>query len=48
MRTMETLKDNGIKFAYPTLIWWNAKGEMRGCACERRETYRFVRKELGV
>jgi hypothetical protein len=42
------LKDNGIKFAYPTLIWWNAKGEMRGCACEKRETYRFVRKELGA
>lgn len=42
------LKDNGINFAYPTLIWWNAKGEMRGCACERRQTYRFVRKELGA
>ena len=42
------LKDNGIKFAYPTLIWWNAKGEMRGCACEKRETYRFVRRELGA
>jgi hypothetical protein len=42
------LKDNGINFAYPTLIWWNAKGEMRGCACEKRETYRFVRKELGA
>jgi hypothetical protein len=42
------LKDNGVNFAYPTLIWWNAKGEMRGCACEKRETYRFVRKELGV
>jgi hypothetical protein len=42
------LKDNGIDFAYPLLIWWNAEGEMRGCACEKRETYRFVRKELGV
>jgi hypothetical protein len=42
------LKDNGINFAYPTLIWWNAKGEMRGCACEKRQTYRFVRKELGA
>jgi hypothetical protein len=42
------LKDNGIDFAYPLLIWWNAKGEMRGCACEKRETYRFVRKELGA
>jgi hypothetical protein len=42
------LKDNGIGFAYPTLIWWNDKGEMRACACERRETYRFVRRELGA
>ena len=42
------LKDNGVRFAYPTLIWWNAKGEMRGCACDRRETYRFVRRELGA
>jgi hypothetical protein len=42
------LKDNGVELRYPTLVWWNAKGEMRACACERRETYRFVRKELGV
>lgn len=42
------LKDNGVKFAYPLLIWWNDKGEMRACACEKRETYRFVRKELGA
>jgi hypothetical protein len=42
------LKDNGINFAYPLLIWWTADGEMHGCACERPETYRFVRKELGL
>ena len=42
------LKANGINFAYPTLIWWTADGKMRGCACEKRETYRFVRRELGV
>lgn len=42
------LKDNGIKFAYPTLIWWTKDGEMRGCACEKRETYKYVRKELGL
>jgi hypothetical protein len=48
------LKANGITVSdptgirYPTLIWWNARGEMRGCACEKRETYRFVRRELGV
>lgn len=42
------LKANGINFAYPTLIWWTKDGKMRGCACEKRETYRFVRRELGV
>lgn len=42
------LKDNGIRFAYPLLIWWDEEGKMRGCACEKRETYRFVREELGA
>lgn len=42
------LKDNGVNFAYPTLIWWTKDGKMRACACEKKETYRFVRKELGV
>jgi hypothetical protein len=42
------LKDNGVNFAYPLLVWWNDRGEMRSCACERRETYRFVRRELGA
>lgn len=42
------MKDNGVTFAYPLLVWWNDRGEMRACACEKRETYRFVRKELGA
>ena len=42
------LKANGIDFAYPTLIWWTKDGKMRGCACEKRETYRYVRQELGL
>lgn len=42
------LKDNGVNFAYPLLVWWDDKGRMRSCACEKRETYRFVRRELGV
>jgi hypothetical protein len=42
------LKANGVNFAYPALIWWTADGKMRACACEKRETYRFVRRELGV
>jgi hypothetical protein len=47
-RLQPLLRDNGIDFRYPTLIWWNDKGQMRGCACESRQTYRFVRKELGA
>ena len=47
-RLRPLLKDNGVELRYPTLVWWNAKGEMRACACEKRETYRFVRRELGV
>jgi hypothetical protein len=42
------LKDNGIAFAYPTLIWWTKDGRMRGCACEKEETYANVRRELGA
>lgn len=42
------LKDNGVDFAYPLLVWWTKDGEMKACACEKRETYRFVRKDLGA
>lgn len=42
------LKDNGLAFGYPLLVWWDEKGRMRSCACEAPETYRFVRKELGL
>jgi len=42
------LAHNGIKLRYPTLIWWTKDGKMHGCACERRETYRYVLKELGA
>ena len=47
-RLTPLLKDNGVDFAYPLLVWWDQDGTMRACACEKRETYRFVRKELGV
>jgi len=42
------LKANGVTFAYPLLVWWTPDGKMKACACEKRETYRFVRKDLGV
>jgi hypothetical protein len=42
------LAHNGIRFAYPTLVWWNKQGVMRGCACEKAATYRNVERELGA
>jgi len=42
------LSDNGIKLAYPIVIWWNKDGKMEGCACENPHTDRFVRKDLDV
>jgi hypothetical protein len=46
-RLRPLLRANGVDLRYPTLIWWNDKGEMRACACEKPQTYRFVRRELG-
>ena len=45
------LAANGVDdhgFRYPTLVWWDKQGRMRACACEKRPSYRFVRKELGA
>lgn len=42
------LAENGLPMHYPTLIWQDAKGRLRGCACEEPETYAFFRKDLGV
>lgn len=45
------LAANGVDnhgFRYPTLVWWDKQGHMRACACEKRQTYRFVRRELGA
>jgi hypothetical protein len=42
------MKDNGVNFAYPTLVWWTRDGKMRACACEKPESYANVLKELGA
>jgi hypothetical protein len=47
-RLTRLMGDNRVRFAYPLLVWWNAKGEMRACACEAPQSYRFVRRELGT
>lgn len=40
------LKDNGVAFDYPTLIWWTKDGRMRACACTDPRSYHLVEKEL--
>jgi hypothetical protein len=42
------LKHNGIRLAYPTLVWWTKDGAMRGCACESASSYHYVEKDLGA
>ena len=48
---MPLLAANGVDthgFRYPTLVWWDKQGRMRACACEKRQTYGNVRRELGA
>ncbi len=42
------LAENNIELRYPTLIWKDAKGQLRGCACEDRSEYKYIRSELGL
>lgn len=47
------LAANGVKVSpagirYPTLVWWTQDGKMKACACEERETYRYLRADLGA
>jgi len=40
------LKHGGVRFAYPMLIWWDARGAMRACACQQPRSWRYVEDEL--
>jgi hypothetical protein len=44
----QQLKDNGVGFDYPILVWWTKDGRMRACACTSPQSYGFVEKELGA
>lgn len=45
---MPLLRDNGIDFHYPLLVWWTKDGEMHGCACEKPQAYRRAIRGLGA
>jgi hypothetical protein len=42
------LKANGLKPGYPILIWWAKDGNMEACLCQAKQTYVYVRRDLGV
>jgi hypothetical protein len=42
------LAENNIELRYPTLIWKDQQGQLRGCACEDRTEYKYIRSELGL
>jgi hypothetical protein len=42
------LAANGVRFDYPTLVWWTRDGRMRACACIDPRSYRFVEAELAA
>jgi hypothetical protein len=41
------LKANGLPFGYPTFIWWDKAGVMRGCLCGAG-SYDAIATELGA
>jgi hypothetical protein len=40
--------DEGIDLRYPSFVWKDAKGHIRGCACEQPDSYPALRADLGV
>jgi hypothetical protein len=42
------LKENGIRFGYPLLIWWTKDGKMEGCACRVSQAWSHAVKDLGA
>lgn len=42
------LKANGMEFFYPMLVWWTPDGRMKACACEKPQSFAYVRKDLGA
>ena len=42
------LSDNGVRFAYPMVVWWTADGKMEARSCTDPRTYSYVAKALGA
>jgi hypothetical protein len=42
------LQANGVRFDYPTLIWWTKDGKMEGCACRAQASWARMRGDIGA
>lgn len=42
------LADEGIDLRYPSFVWKDARGRIRGCACEQPDSYPALRADLGI
>ena len=47
-RLTPLLKANGVRFAYPMLVWWTKDGKMEACACTSPRLWPPVRRDLGL
>jgi hypothetical protein len=42
------LKANGVRFDYPTLVWWSKDGKMEACACAAEGSWKRMRADIGA
>ncbi|MEO8811386.1 MAG: hypothetical protein ABI376_00540 [Caulobacteraceae bacterium] len=42
------LRRNGVRMAYPVLVWWTKGGAMHACSCRRAQSWRRMERELGA
>lgn len=42
------LADEGIDLRYPSFVWKDSRGRIRGCACEQPDSYPALRADLGI
>ncbi|QUD86257.1 hypothetical protein [Phenylobacterium montanum] len=47
-RLTPLLKRSGVRFDYPTLVWWAKDGTMKAVSGAKPQTYGAIRKDLGA
>jgi len=47
-RLRPLLAQDGLRFGYPLLVWRDPRGQVRACTCRTRDTYAYIRRDLGA